>query len=373
MQRFLLAGLVALCLSSVSPLAHAERTHVVGKGHTLGKIAKRYHVSIEDLCKANGIERRSPLKPGTKLVIPEAGDDTDKSSKDDEESTDSEASESADDTDDKKPAKAEKAASKAEKEDKAADEDDEDNPKSRNFGSDGLRVLEVPGHGESYYYEPVGAGRKSMKPVVMYLHGRGGNPMRDCRRWAPVARRFGWLVCPSGPSPHGDGRDWNNNWATGQQVALASLKALRKEYGRRVQLVGNTLVGFSEGAYVALNVGVREPRTFNRWLILAGNTSYWGGSGLEELKKNAGALKRVYLITGEADSVIEGTHQLQEWLERHKVATRVSTPKDMGHEVALERKSGMYRAALHWLDKGGGARPSKKASANAKKESARRR
>ncbi|MBK7582742.1 MAG: LysM peptidoglycan-binding domain-containing protein [Myxococcales bacterium] len=359
--------LLLLCFCFVFALSGeagaAQRTHVIGKGHTLGKIAKRYHVSIDDLCKANGIDRKARLKVGEKLVIPDADDD--KATGDTKEASASD--DAADDSDEedekpKKPAKAE--TSKEDRGDAAEDSD----PKSRSFGRDGMRILAVPGHEDAYYYEPVGPGRKGMKPVVMYLHGRGGSPLRDCRRWAPVARRFGWLVCPSGPSAHGDGRDWSNNWYSGQQITLATLKALRKEHGRRVQLVGNTLIGFSEGAYVALNVGVREPRTFNRWLILAGNTSYWGGSGLEELKKSAAALKRVYLITGEADSVIEGTHQLEEWLERHKVATRVSTPKDMGHEVLLEKKSGMYRAALHWLDRGAGgskgARRSKKAAAS---------
>lgn len=354
-------GCLLAALTFAGPGVAAERTHVVGAGHTLGKIAKRYNVTVEALCEANGIERRARLKLGTKLVIPDA-DDAKPSKADKADKVDS------DDADESEspPAEESKKAQKPEPDEKA----DEGDPSTKNFGNDGLKQLEVPGHGEAYFYEPTGAGRKGMKPVIMYLHGRGGSPLRDCRRWAPVARRFGWVVCPSGPSAHGDGRDWNNNWYSGQQIAMATLKALRKEYGRRVQVVGNTLVGFSEGAYVALNVGVREPRTFNRWLILAGNTSYWGGAGLEELKKNAATLKRVYLITGEADSVIEGTKQLEEWLERHKVATRASMPKDMGHEVALEKKSGMYRAALHWLDRGGGG--GKKASAKNKSDARKR-
>jgi len=373
MRRSLLALACLLAALGVGSPARAERTHVVAQGHTLGKIAKRYNVSIDALAEANGIDRRARLKIGDKLVIPDGSDaESVKGAKAAKAQKDDSADAEAEETDD---AEEEKPKAKAAKGDKPAakGEDEEEEEKgSRSAGSDGLRVLDVPGHGEAYYFAPIGAGRKNMKPVVMYLHGRGGNPMRDCRRWAPVARRFGWLVCPSGPSAHGDGRDWSNNWYSGQQIATATLKALRKEHGRRVQVVGNTLMGFSEGAYVALNVGVREPRTFNRWLILAGNTTYWGGAGLEELKKNAGTLKRVYLITGEADSVIEGTHQLKEWLERYRVATRVSTPKDMGHEVALEKKTAMYRAALHWLDRGG-AKTGKKASAGNSRESARKR
>ncbi len=137
-----------------------------------------------------------------------------------------------------------------------------------------------------------------------------------------------------------------------------------------MQLWGNTIMGFSEGAYVAMNVGVRSPRTFNRWLILAADNDYWGGAGLVELKKAGRTLRRVYLITGEQDGVFPALGQVRGWLEQAGVPVRVSTPKDMGHEVALETKAGMYRAALVWLETGGGgsSRPSGK---QASKQSAK--
>jgi predicted esterase len=324
---------VALLLLSllVAPGAGAEpRTHVVASGHTLGKIARRYKISIDDLCKANGISRRDPIKPGQKLLIPDRNGKVEAP---------------------REPAKQEEPEESDEPKAEAKPEP-EAGPHTQRVGSDGMRVIDVPGAGPAYFYEPIGAGRKSLKPVLVYLHGRGGAPQQDCRRWAPVARRLGWLVCPAGPGPRGDGRGWNNNWVTGQRAAVGAIQALRQKYGRRVQLRGNTLIGFSEGAYVAMNVGVREPRTFNRLLILAADNDYWGGAGLEALKKAARTLKRVYLITGEQDGVIEGTQQVREWFKSAGVSTRLSTPKDMGHEVALERKAGMYRAALVWLDRG---------------------
>lgn len=360
---------VLLCPAQASA---EQRVHVVAKGHTLGKIAKRYHVSIAALCDVNKINRRDALKIGQKLVIPSDKPSTSRQ-KDDDDEDDDEADSPPEPKAPEPKAPEPKAPEPTEKSSTKSKASSSDSDSTRAFGSDGMRELAVPGSAPAYYYPPTGPGRKSLRPVIMYLHGRGGSPIRDCRRWASVARRFGWLVCPSGPSAHGDGRDWNNNWALGQRVALSTLQALRKVYGRRVQLIGNTIIGFSEGAYVALNVGVREPRTFNRWLILAGNTSYWGGLGYEELKKNSRRLKRVYLITGEQDTVIEGTRQLHEWLERARVSTRVSMPKDMGHEVALERKSAMYRAALHWLDRGTGAPARSKKASKSKKSSRRRR
>ncbi|HEX6273274.1 MAG TPA: LysM peptidoglycan-binding domain-containing protein [Polyangiaceae bacterium] len=50
------------------------RTHTVYAGQRLGSIAKRYNVSIDALCHANGIRERDPIRPGQKLVIPAPGD-----------------------------------------------------------------------------------------------------------------------------------------------------------------------------------------------------------------------------------------------------------------------------------------------------------
>lgn len=64
-----LAALVAAL--GLAPTAEgAERVHVVAKGHTLTAIAGRYGVSVDDICRANGISPKVMLKPGQKLVIP---------------------------------------------------------------------------------------------------------------------------------------------------------------------------------------------------------------------------------------------------------------------------------------------------------------
>jgi predicted esterase len=133
---------------------------------------------------------------------------------------------------------------------------------------------------------------------------------------------------------------------------MGSIQALRNLYGRRVQLYGNTLVGFSEGAYVAMNVGVRQPRTFNRWLILGADVSYWGGAGIEALKDAKSKVRRVVLITGGMDMVVDDTRTVAGWLDKEGVPLRIQTPGTLAHEVALERMPGMYESALRWLDRG---------------------
>jgi predicted esterase len=327
LTRLLCAALILLALP-----AEASETHVVAAGQTLGRIADRYNVTIAALCEANGLERRAPLKIGLKLRIPEGKDAVVA-----EESDAPDASEGE--------AKSSPGKLPEESEPREIDKSDALLP-------GGMHVVTPPGVSPAYYFEPTGPGRHGMRPILIYLHGRGGHPEKDCQRWAPVARRLGWLVCPSGPSPYGDGRAWNNNWPSAHSATMAAIQVLRKKYGRRVQLYGNTLIGFSEGAYAAMNVGVREPHVFNRWLILAATDRYWGGPGLEALQTAKERVRRVFLITGEHDGVIDGTHQVEDWLGRAGVDTRVTTPSDMGHELALDKKPELYHQALAWLDRG---------------------
>lgn len=74
-------GAVALAVLLLSGLAHASdpagrRFHTVYAGQTLGRIAKRYNVSVDALCRVNGIRHGARIKQGQKLVIPDGEDDT---------------------------------------------------------------------------------------------------------------------------------------------------------------------------------------------------------------------------------------------------------------------------------------------------------
>ena len=62
--------LLAFLLMTSSAWAR-ERTHTVYKGQRLGSIAKRYQISVRLLCQRNGIDRKAPIHPGQKLIIPD--------------------------------------------------------------------------------------------------------------------------------------------------------------------------------------------------------------------------------------------------------------------------------------------------------------
>lgn len=212
----------------------------------------------------------------------------------------------------------------------------------------GPQVVDNPGFPPAYFYAPKGS-KKRLRPVIVYLHGRGSNSQDHCRAWAKVATEFGWLLCPSGQQARGGGEyAWNNDYVTGTKVVMGALTALRKKFGRRVQLRGNVLIGFSEGAYVAQNVGPRNVDTFNRWMIIAACDRYWSpaASLIREQKKK---IKRVFLWTGELDGAAPETRQAFSHLSADGIDVKMSIPKGFWHAIPVETMQQNYRKVFRWL------------------------
>lgn len=206
--------------------------------------------------------------------------------------------------------------------------------------------LQVPGQADAFYYRAHGKG---LKPVIMYLHGRGAHPELECRKWARVASAYGWVVCPSGPEDRGGGaRGWSNSVGGGKTTTDAVLQALRAKYKGRVQLKNNLLIGFSEGAFIAMQLGLHDPSTWSRWLILAANDQYWWNDAGALLDDDRKKLRKVYLLTGENDEVAPNTKRVDLMLASHKITHKTRIMPGMTHEVPGDRM-GIYRRPLAWL------------------------
>ena len=67
-------GLMAPLLYSAPQSVSAQNgtsSYVVEKGDTLYSLGRRFGVSVDSLCSANGMDKSSYIKVGQKLVIPE--------------------------------------------------------------------------------------------------------------------------------------------------------------------------------------------------------------------------------------------------------------------------------------------------------------
>lgn len=202
---------------------------------------------------------------------------------------------------------------------------------------------------EAFFFRPKVRGPR---PVLMFLHGRGGNPHEDCRKWAAVATQFGWLVCPQGPEDRGGGnRAWQNDVNAGQNMIDSSIAALKKRFKNKVRSRDSVLIGFSEGAFLAMQIGLNKPERWNRWLIVAANDQYWFGDTEALLKEKRRKIRRVYLLTGERDEVANNTKRVGDTLRAAKVPVRVKIAQGLGHELPGAKMT-TFRRPLRWLTAG---------------------
>ena len=116
-----------------------------------------------------------------------------------------------------------------------------------------------------------------------------------------------------------------------------------------MQLRGNVLIGFSEGAFIAMQVGLHDARVWNRWLILAANDHYWVGDTPQLLEENRSKIRRVFLLTGENDDVAENTKRAADMLKTAHIHVKVKIEAGLGHEVPADRMITTYRRPLRWL------------------------
>ena len=57
-------------MADAKPAAGGAKSVRVAKGDTLYSLARKNNVSVDDLCKANGMTPKSPLKLGATLRLP---------------------------------------------------------------------------------------------------------------------------------------------------------------------------------------------------------------------------------------------------------------------------------------------------------------
>jgi predicted esterase len=196
--------------------------------------------------------------------------------------------------------------------------------------------LQISGMAGAYFYRSQ-TGRRRAR-VLVYLHARNANPRESCRTFHQIANRFGWLLCPIGQVDRGGGRrEWRNDRDYANRETILALDALAARFPGRVQRHDNVVMGFSEGAYVGMNVGLMNPQTFPRWVIFAADDRYIDSEG-ERIRRAATLVRRVYLVTGRTDSVLQHTQRAYDqlarvWGRRH---IRMRILENAGHELPPE-------------------------------------
>jgi phospholipase/carboxylesterase len=105
-------------------------------------------------------------------------------------------------------------------------------------------------------------------PLIIALHGYGDRPENHPRVWGPAANDFGAILAvPQGGRQVGGGFGW-----TGVEEAEAVLERVLSEVSDRFAVDRSRIVlaGFSQGAFLAMALGVRHPELLTGVIPMAG-------------------------------------------------------------------------------------------------------
>jgi predicted esterase len=117
-------------------------------------------------------------------------------------------------------------------------------------------------------YPPVDTS--APRAAVVFLHGMWASPEDSCGYFERSATAFGFLVCPRGNAPLGEGKMWTGTYATVAPSVHAALDAAaRQGPGTLDRSGGGTLMGYSNGAYFAAEIARSEPGRWTGLVLLS--------------------------------------------------------------------------------------------------------
>jgi len=197
-------------------------------------------------------------------------------------------------------------------------------------------------------YEPHGYEQNYAYPLIVWLHGEGGNE-RDLLRVMPMISEQNYLgISFRGTSPARGVMTGAYRWSQAAEdaadfetVLFETVRDLRRDHHVHSERV--FVAGFDDGAVMALQLMLRRPEWFGGAICLAGrfSTSQHALARFRDLRK-----KRVLIAAGSGDRISPPRHAIDTGRLLHAAGMNVSTRVvDAEHEVTPT----MLRQIDNWV------------------------
>lgn len=184
-------------------------------------------------------------------------------------------------------------------------------------------------------------------PLLVVLHGRGGNMHEVSERWQPIADKLGAIIlAPQGTLQIAENQyRWNDDLDLVEHDVLDELESVMERY--KIDDDRVIIAGFSQGAAAAYGLAVRNPEVFAGVIAIAGRFS----ASLES-EADADDLVdlRVVIMIGEKDSAeaLEDNRRAEAFFKKVKAAVRFKAYPGLRHEYPKETEKELTKAA-EWI------------------------
>jgi predicted esterase len=201
--------------------------------------------------------------------------------------------------------------------------------------------------GKAFVYPPQSPA-ETARPVTVVLHGMGGHPQSACGPFVDVTTSRGWLVCPKGEDPYGNGSRWRLRGPDDANLVEASIGAVAHEHTGEVDTAHpRVLVGFSLGGIAAVQIAQASSAGRYAGLVVIASQVHPDAAAL----KNAG-IQRVVLAAGDLDMTSAPLQQDARILAQQGMPTRFVSLGKFGHGYPADMEARM-REPMTWVAGGG--------------------
>jgi predicted esterase len=181
------------------------------------------------------------------------------------------------------------------------------------------------------------------RPAIVYLHGMWASPEDSCGLFQHAATAFGFLVCPRGNAPLGDGKMWAGTYASvAPSVHAAIDAAAAMAPGKLDRSGGGTLLGYSNGAYFAAEIAQAERGKWTGLVLLSMHLE------LDAARLRAAGVRRVVLAAGDKDGARDSMRTLAERVDAAGLPARFTSLGPGGHELPADIDARMCDAVA-WV------------------------
>ncbi len=179
-------------------------------------------------------------------------------------------------------------------------------------------------------------------PLIIALHGYGDRPENHPRVWGPAADDFGAILAvPQGGRQVGGGFGWS-----GVEEAEVVLDRVLREVDDRFVIDRSRIVlaGFSQGAYLAMALGVRHPELLTGVIPMAG--AYV--PEIDAPPPAEGHEPRYYFIAGSRDRAVTDMRRAAKDFRAAGYAATLRILPGIGH-ASPDPAGGELNTALRWV------------------------
>ncbi|MBV9945696.1 MAG: hypothetical protein JOZ69_02485 [Myxococcales bacterium] len=181
------------------------------------------------------------------------------------------------------------------------------------------------------------------RPAIVFLHGMWASPEDSCAFFERGAAPFGFLVCPRGNAPLGEGRMWTGTYATVAPSVHAAMRAAESlAPGKLDRAAPGTMLGYSNGAYFAVEMARGEPGRWTGLVLLSMHVELDAGA------LRAAGVRRVVLAAADRDGAHDSMRAQAEHLTAAGFPARFMSLGPGGHEFPRDMSARMC-VAIAWV------------------------